>query len=297
EIAGNLGYAPSRVAGSLAGANSRLIAISVPTLGDAVFTDIVEGMQATLLSAGFDTMIETSDYDPAREHAWVERMIAWSPAAVVVSGVDRAEAVRERLSGSRIPTLELWDVAETPIDLCVGIDHHAAGLEMGRYLAGLGYRRPGYVGVSHGRDLRAEKRRAGLAAGFAEVGAGFVTDIRTDGTPSFETGMSGARAALVETTGAAPDVLCFLNDHLAFGGLVACEAAGLAVPERIGIVGFNALNINNVLPRRLTTSATPRKLMGATAARMLVAAIRGVRPRRAVTMPVELVPGATTRAR
>ena len=40
RIARRLGYSPSRVAGSLAAANSTLIGISVPTLFEAVFAEI-----------------------------------------------------------------------------------------------------------------------------------------------------------------------------------------------------------------------------------------------------------------
>ncbi|MEM8812007.1 MAG: LacI family DNA-binding transcriptional regulator [Pseudomonadota bacterium] len=60
-IARDLGYTPSRVAGSLAGATSNLIGISVPTLFDAVFAEIIEGMRASVLHAGYETIIETSD--------------------------------------------------------------------------------------------------------------------------------------------------------------------------------------------------------------------------------------------
>ena len=69
------------------------------------------------------------------------------------------------------------------------------------------------------------------------------------------------------------------------------------MPHDIGIAGFNGLNINNVLPRRLTTSITPRALMGKTAARMLVAAVRGIRTETRVAMPVRIDPGQTTRPR
>ena len=64
-------------------------------------------------AGGLETMIETSDYDPAREEAWVERMLAWSPAALVVTGVDRSE-VRDRLREAPFPVLELWDVTDRP---------------------------------------------------------------------------------------------------------------------------------------------------------------------------------------
>ncbi|MEM9144874.1 MAG: LacI family DNA-binding transcriptional regulator [Pseudomonadota bacterium] len=293
RLAAEMGYAPSRLAGSLARATSNLVCISVPTLFDAVFAEIISGMRVTLTHAGLETIIETSDYSRAREAAWIERMIKWSPAALVLSGVDHAPKARARLESAGIPVLEIWDVTPRPIDLCVGIDHRAAGAAMGRHLAGLGYRRPAYIGIRPGRDPRAEKRAAGLAEAFAEHGVALAQQ-RVDGPPSFETGHIGARRALARSP--RPDVLYFLNDHLAFGGLMACEAAGLSVPGDIGVAGFNGLNINDVLPRRLTTSETPREQMGKTAARLLVAAIRGVRPEPCLAMPVALAPGATTRA-
>ena len=292
KIADELGYVPSRLAGSLARATATLVCISVPTLFDGVFAEIVNGMRATFIHAGLETLIETSDYDPAREAAWIERMITWSPAGLLICGVDRDPAVRARLLEAKIPTVEFWDVTDEPIDLCIGLDHHAAGADLGRYLADLGYRRPAYVGIAKGRDLRSEKRAAGLKAAFAEVGAR-LRRVRVNGPPSFETGKIGAEKALGLTP--RPDVLCFLNDHLAFGGLTGCQSLGIAVPEEIGLAGFNDLNINNVLPRRMTTIRTPRMRMGQTSARLLVAALGGVRTETRVVLPVELVTGETTR--
>ncbi|MEO1493375.1 MAG: LacI family DNA-binding transcriptional regulator [Pseudomonadota bacterium] len=290
-LAEEMGYTPSRLAGSLAQATSTLVAISVPTLFDAVFAEIIGGMRETLAHAGLETILETSDYDTARESAWVERMITWSPAALVLSGVDHSPAVRARLRGAGLPVLELWDVTDDPIDLCVGIDHRAVGQDMGEHLLRLGYRAPAYIGIPPGRDPRAEKRLAGLMVAFAGAGID-VQVIRVDAAPSFEAGRDGTMDVLRQPE--RPDVVCYLNDHLAFGGAMACEAAGVDVPDQIGIAGFNGLNINNVLPRRLTTAVTPRALMGKTAARLLVAAIRGVRTDRRIAMPVPIHAGATT---
>jgi LacI family gluconate utilization system Gnt-I transcriptional repressor len=221
-------------------------------------------------------------------------MITWSPAALVLSGVDQAKDTRERLKGAGLPIMQLWDVTDDPIDLCVGVDHHAIGLEMGRHLIHLGYQAPAYVGIASGRDPRAEKRCAGLAEAFKEAGLS-LTYVRVDVAPSFEAGHIGMQQALDRPQ--RPDVVCFLNDHLAFGGLTMCQARGMDVPGDIGVVGFNGLNINNVLPRQITSTVTPRNLMGKTAARMLVAAIRNVRAERRITMPAPIHHGATTRPR
>ncbi|MEM8915076.1 MAG: LacI family DNA-binding transcriptional regulator, partial [Pseudomonadota bacterium] len=294
RVANRMGYRPNRMAGSLAAANSTLIGVSVPTLFDAVFAEIFDGMRAAFISAGFQTVIETTEYFEDREEQWVERMISWHPAGIILSGVHHSDGTRSKLAEARIPVLEIWDHSDEPIDLCVGINHNLAGYEMGQYLLNLGYRRPAYVGVEHNRDRRAEGRFDGLQKAFAEAGVALVTNTRIASRPSFEAGLAGVERVLNEAD-EPPDIIYFLNDHMAFGGMMACERYGLPVPERVAIVGFNGLNINAVLRKKITTSVTPRHQMGAKAAQMIVAKIFGARTDRHVQMPVEIFAGQTTR--
>ncbi len=293
RAAKRLGYRPNRNAVSLAASHSTLIGISLPTLFNEVFADILDGMRRTFDMAGFDLVIDNSDYDGQREEAWVERMIDWRPAGVILSGVDHSQRVRGQLRGAMIPTLEIWDQQDDPIDICVGVNHETAGAMIGAHLLGLGYRRPAFVGVEAGRDPRAEKRLAGLQRAFADGGLQVMVR-RSEKHASFEAGMNET-IALLATADKRPDCICYLNDHMAFGGLSTCEKLGIAVPDAIGIVGFNGLGINAVLPKPLTTVVTPRLLMGSMGARLLLARIHGAKVERRMVVPTELFPGRTTR--
>ncbi|MEM1049106.1 MAG: LacI family DNA-binding transcriptional regulator [Pseudomonadota bacterium] len=295
KAAKRLSYVPNSNARSLAVAHSDLIGISLPTFLDDVFADILEGMRSALDNAGFETVIDTTGYCERREEAWVDRMLAWHPAGVILGGVHHSPAVSASLKSARIPTLQTWDYTPDPIDICVGIDHFAAGGLAGSQLLERGYRRPGIVGVTRGRDLRAEARFAGFRDAFASAGVTDIPESRIDKHASFEAGMLGAQA-LLEQSRPVPDVLFFLSDHMAFGGLSACEAQDLRTPEDIGIMGFNGLGINTVLRRPLATIVSPRKQMGHLGARNLLARIHGVRTERHVALPVEFQPGGTLRS-
>lgn len=294
RTAKRMGYRPNRNARSLASDHSTLIGISLPTLFSDVFPEILDGMRATFDHAGFDTVIDTTDYNPAREADWVERMLDWNAAGLVLSGVDHAPELRQRLRDLRIPTLEIWDTTDDPIDICVGADHASAGLCLGQHLVACGYQRPAFVGVPEGRDRRADKRLSGLAAAFRAAGIADLPVQRIDRRAAFEAGSIATRA-LLDGAGAPPDVICYLNDHMAFGGLSVCMTRGLAVPEAIGIAGFNDLEINKILPLPITTVLTQRQLMGATGARNLVARIHGAVVERSVRIPTRLQEGRTTR--
>lgn len=294
QAAERLGYAPNRVAASLAAAHSTLIGVSVPTLADAVFAEIFTGMRGVLNKAGFQTIIDTTEYEREREAMWIERMLTWRPAGVILSGFDHSEKAQKQLRNAGIPILEIWDYSDSSVDLCVGIDHHKAGLAIGEHLLRLGYRRPAYVGIERNRDKRAEERLRGLKASFAVRGCSLCTYARVPDAPSFEGGKKGAEIIL-RSDGPEPDMIYFLNDHMAFGGLMACQETGLAVPRDIGIVGFNGLNINSVLDRPLTTTITPRNDIGRRGASLLVARILGAKTKTRLELPTVIFPGQTTR--
>ncbi len=295
KIAKRIGYEPSSVAGSLAAENSTLIGISVPTLEDAVFSEIFDGMRPVFNNAGFQTVFDTTEYQPKREERWIDRMISWRPAGIVLSGVDHSKSARRKLKNSGIPTLEIWDYSADPIDLCVGVDHYEIGYAMARHLLDLGYERPAYVGVEYQRDQRADKRMDGFRDAFEAEGHLLVGNVRLEEAVSFEAGKQGLIRVL-ETVSKPPDVVYFLNDHMAFGGMQECDSRGISVPDDLGIVGFNGLNINNVLPKQITTSITPRTLMGSTGSSLLVAHILKAANQKCVALPVKIFPGDTVRS-
>ncbi|MFN3846199.1 MAG: LacI family DNA-binding transcriptional regulator [Paracoccaceae bacterium] len=288
SLAKRLNYLPDMTARSMAVANSNLVGIALPTLFNDVFADVLSGMRGTFRSAGFATVIETTDYDRAREAEWVERLLSWRPAGIVLTGFDHDASVRRMLGGAGVPVVEIWDWRPDPIDLCVGIDHRAAGQELGAHVRDLGYRRPAFIGAPEGRDSRAEQRLVGLEQAFG----GSVPVVRPSQSNAFEAGLAGGDDLLRREL---PDVIFCLNDHIAFGALLACSAAGLTVPGDIGIVGFNGLPLAHVLPVPLTTMRTPRREMGVLAAQALLARRHGVAQGAGRCLTCTIVAGATTR--
>ncbi|MBM2575571.1 LacI family DNA-binding transcriptional regulator [Jannaschia sp. Os4] len=290
-LAADLGYVPDGHARALGAADSRIIGISVPNLFNDVFAQILDGMRRTLETAGYSSVVDTTDYDLSREQAWCDRMAAWRPAALVLTGCAHAPALREALRATGRPVVELWDVSDDPIDVCVGLDHRAAGAALAAHVVALGHRRPAFVGPPEGVDPRADARFAGIAATFAAAGAGAPGRVGVDDQSAFGAGARGMTALLAQ--GPRHDVVFFHNDNTAFGGLMTAEAAGLRVPEDIGIAGFNGLDLTRVMPRPLTTLKTPRRQIGLVAGQHLLARLNGVRPPARTVLAGRLVPGAT----
>ncbi|MEM9797859.1 MAG: LacI family DNA-binding transcriptional regulator [Pseudomonadota bacterium] len=294
QLAGEMGYMPNSNARALAVTDTKLIGISLPTLFNDVFADILAGLRRSFDQAGYSSVIDTTDYETERELNWAERTLAWQPAALILTGTDHDPRLRDRIARRPVAVLQVWDVTETPLDLCVGIDHFAAGITLGRHGVEMGYRRPAYIGAPEGRDPRADRRFQGIATAFSAAGAAEIRRIAVDGLNSFVAGAEGVRQI---DPRAPPDVIFFLTDNMAFGGLMAAETAGLDVPGDMGIIGFNGLDLMSVLPRPITTLHTPRRQIGLTGAQRLLARLNGVTVPKVTTLDCRLIPGGTTAPR
>ena len=102
---------------------------------------------------------------------------------------------------------------------------------------------------------------------------------------------SEAVTAMQDLLQANPDVKAVYahNDDMALGGYFHCLADGIAVPGRLALFGFNALDIAAAMPQPLTTIRTPRLEIGTAAAERLAAD----GPAETVDLGYELIAGAT----
>ena len=255
---------------------------------------MLDGLRSGLAKAQYSMVVHSNNYSLEEELAWVQRLMSWRPAGIVLTGVTHDKRVSKIIQNAGIPTAEIWDVSEDPIDFCVGVDHWDAGRSLARYAISKGYKRPGFVIGNVGHDPRADKRFLGACSAFCEAFECFEPAIETSLEQNqFKWGYSAT--LLLCQRNPRPDVILYVNDHLAIGGLSACEKVGISSPLDIGLIGFNDLDIASVMTRKLTTSRTPRHQIGLVAAQHLLARLNNVRVERSTRLRTKLLEGETTR--
>ena len=273
----SVGYVPNRIAGSLASADSNLIGVVIPSLSNIVFPEVLGGIHAALKPTHFQPVVGVTDYDIATEEALVRSLLAWKPAAMIVTGFDHTEATRRMLEQAGIRIAELMDIDPAPIDIAVGMSQSRAGYDTGRYLVQRGYRHFGYVGPDLSADRRAWRRYDGLVAALAAVGLSVEAHAFANGPTSTLAG----RAMTADMLARAPqvDVAVYANDDLAVGGVFHCLAGGIAIRQQLAIFGFNGLEIGRALPMPLSTIRSNRFRIGQMAVeRILESAVRPPAP-------------------
>jgi LacI family gluconate utilization system Gnt-I transcriptional repressor len=282
-----LGYVPNRIAGALASVGSNLVALVIPSVANIVFADVLSGAAPTLTGLGRQAVFAVTDYDPQLEEDLIESMLAWRPSGLIVAGVEHTERSVSMMRGAGIRIAEILDTDSPGLDIVVGYSNLEAGRMSARFIASRGRRKIGYLGDDLQRDRRAAKRHEGFRQALAEMGLQLADSEIVPSLSSIELGRNGLAVLLDRTPDL--DAVYFANDDLAIGGLFHCMARGVAVPERLALMGYNGLEVARLAPQPLSTIRTPRRLIGEMAAKLVCSQ----EPSGVHDVGFELIEGAT----
>ncbi|MDG1281862.1 MAG: LacI family DNA-binding transcriptional regulator [Pseudorhodobacter sp.] len=267
EAARSLGYVPNKIAGALASQRVNLVAVIIPSLSNMVYPEVMTGISNVLEDTGLQPVVGVTHYVPDREEAVLYEMLSWRPSGVILAGLEHTDAARAMLENAGIPIVEVMDIDGPAVDSVVGISHRRAGLEMAGAIVRAGYKRIGFLGTMMPHDHRARKRLDGLEEGLAQAGIQLADREYYSGGSALLKGREMTQAILART----PDIdfLYYSNDMIGAGGLLYCLEQGIDVPGKLGLAGFNGVELLEGLPRRLATMDACRLEIGRIAAEII----------------------------
>jgi LacI family gluconate utilization system Gnt-I transcriptional repressor len=176
----------------------------------------------------------------------------------------------------------------------VGISHRRAGRQMAEAILEAGYRRIAFLGTQMTNDFRAKKRLEGFEEALAKAGLTLADREFYSGGSALLKGREMTDAVLTRS----PDIdfLYYSNDMIGAGGLLYCLEKGLDVPGKIGLAGFNGVELLDGLPRKLATMDACRLEIGRRAAEIIAGkSHQGVVGGEVVELFPVLQPGDTIR--
>ena len=267
EAAKRLGYVPNKIAGALASQRVNLVAVIIPNLKNLVFPEVLTGISEGLEDTPLQPVVGVTDYRPEKEEQVLYEMLSWRPSGVILAGLEHTEASRAMLKASGIPIVQIMDSDGEAIDSLVGISHRRAGRVMAQEIVGAGYRRIGFLGTKMPMDHRARKRFEGFIHALAKEGLEIADQEFYEGGSALLKGREMTETILKRTPDL--DFLYYSNDMIGAGGLLYCMDNGIDVPQRLGLAGFNGVELLDGLPMRLATMDACRAEIGFEAARII----------------------------
>ena len=274
-VVAELGYVPNLVAGGLASARGRIVAMVIPNISGPIFASTIQGFSDTLSRHGYQLLLASSYFSAEQEESAVRAFLGWSPAALVLTSRFHSAGTEKMIAEADIPVVETWDYVPEREPLQIGFSHYEVGVSAARYLHARGYRRIAFVQNSAPGDFSALERRDGYAATLTELGLQpwvFAPDAEL---APFEAGKQAMQALMSHAM--PPDAIFFANDNLAAGGLLAGQRAGLKIPQDCAVLGFGDYPFAEMLLPSLSTIKPPALEIGVLAATRVLESL-GVLP-------------------
>ncbi|MEN3358784.1 MAG: hypothetical protein V7637_2766 [Mycobacteriales bacterium] len=283
DAARQLGYRRNTAARALN--LGRFQRIGVVSLGSSLYgpaTLLAELERAVRDTAYSLSVVSTVEGQPRGIADAIESLLGQGVDGIVLSEpIDEGQAVR-----LEVPVVSFGELAglEGPWVDITGLDGTAAGRVATEHLLRLGHRTVWHVAgpqsFGPARD-RASGWRNALAAG------GILEPPMLDGDWTPAAGYA-AGAALARTAGVT--AVFAGNDEMAIGVIRALNDAGLAVPERVSVVGFDDIPVAAYVSPPLTTIRQDFATMAARALALLIERIDGRgEPPEHDDLPIELV--------
>ena len=267
-----LGYVPNPAARHLATGRSNVIGVLIPSVTNSVFAEVLKGIYAVSEPSDYEVQLANTRYCAETEENALRLFASQKPAGLVVSGFDQSPTARKLLESLDCPVVQIMETGEDPVDVCVGFSHFHAAEAATRHLIAQGYQTPGFLGAR--MDPRTQRRFAGFKAE-AEAAGMFDPNRVVTSTEASSATKGAAMLRQVLTQAPEVDAIFCNNDDLALGALFEAQRMGLAVPQQLGICGFNDLEVMEAANPSLTSVRTRRFDMGKLAIEIILSRLAG----------------------
>ncbi|MBB97423.1 MAG: LacI family transcriptional regulator [Rhodobacteraceae bacterium] len=266
------GFVPNAIAGALASSKSRLISALVPSITNTVYASLVRAFSARMREADYQILLSETGLDPEEEERTIAAHLSRRPDAILLTGIHHSPRSRQMLLASGIPVVEVWDVTNSPIDICVGFNHEATGQAAAAFAHEQGHATAATI---HAIDERAHRRSQAFATRFAELTGTTATVVPTESMATIAQGRA-AMARLLDTGFRKGFVHCS-SDVMAHGVIIESTVRGFSVPEDIAVLGFGDQEFAGHVVPTISTIRVDREAFGRTAAEALLDRLDGGR--------------------
>jgi LacI family transcriptional regulator len=245
-----VGYVPNTQARALVSGRSRILGLIVSEITNPFFPELVQEFENLAVAQGYEVMVGSTNYDPARTESLIRRMMQRNVDGVAVMTFGIEGELVQKLVQHGFPLVFVDAGPDLPNVRLLKVNYGEGIREAVQHLAALGHRQIAFIaGPLHMRT--AATRRDAFREAMAELGLAVPAASIVEGRHTMESGKA-AMESLVKAAGLPTAVICS-NDMTAIGALHALDETTHKVPEDISVVGFDDIHLAQFMLPPLTT--------------------------------------------
>ena len=267
ESARLLRYAPNSAGRSLRRARSHLLALVVPDVTNATFTDLVNGVESRALDHGYSVLLASSPRMQPGSDGFTRLLDERVVDGVLLQKDDGAPAELVARALTHPERTVLINTGPVPGTTTIALDDEAAGALAAEHLIELGHRHIGFIGGVPTSDTSA-RRQQGVAAALERAGERLAPEHLTQLGYTYRSGRDAVRLLLSRRP--APTALVVGNVNAGIGVLAEAHQMGVSVPSELSVVAIHDIWPAITCTPALTTVRMPMAALGSMAVEVLL---------------------------
>jgi len=273
-----VGYLPNTQARALVSGRSHMLGLIVSEITNPFFPELVQEFENLAVAQGYEVLIGSTNYEPARTESLIRRMLQRNVDGVAVMTFGIEEELVQKLVEREFPLVFVDAGPNLPNIRVLKVDYGEGIRQAVQHLAALGHRRIAFI-TGPLRLRSAVARRDAFLKSMAELGLTVPAEHVVEGNHTMEGGI-GAMEQLTALRELPTAVMCS-NDMTAIGALHALFRTTHNVPQEISVVGFDDIHLAQFMLPPLTTVQMSCRDLATAAVEALRAGIERDHPRAA----------------
>jgi len=261
------GYIRNRAAQAIHGRRSGTVGLIVPTLDNAIFSNLIQAFSEQLNSNGFTMLVATHGYDLDREYQLLRSLLEHRVEGIGLIGLDHKDETYSLIERRETPSVAMWNYHTDTKISCVGADNTEAGKVIAQHIIDLGHKRIALVFPDTFENDRAANRLEGVLGVIEKADIQIPAEWHLN-TPYSIKNAREVSAPLLSAPNR-PTAIIAGNDVIAQGVIYAAQSLGLNVPADISVAGIGDFSGSAHLLPSLTTIKLRSNKVGQTAAMIL----------------------------
>lgn len=264
-------FVPNGSATTLKYGRSSTYGLIIPDITNPFFPEFIQSFEGILADINRNMLVATTASHPSKIHKTIHRMMVSQVEGIALLASEIETEPIESMMHNRVPlvTMDRRLVGKGLSD--VSVDSMKGMKQAVEHLYRLGHRSIGYIGGSVGPTISDHRRNSFLRA-LQEY------ELAADGrflrVGNYRIGGGEAAMEGILALDKQPTAIICANDLTAIGALRVLHRHDIAVPEYFSIIGFDDIELSDIVYPPLTTLHLPRHEL----ARKFVSALKAFEP-------------------
>lgn len=254
QAADELGYTPSALASGLSTGRTKLIGLISNNFHNPIFLEVFDLFTRGLQDRGLRPLLVNLSNETDPENS-LRMLRQYSVDGVIVASSTLPPSFAEAFAQADLPVVHSFGRwTRTPKVHLVTIDNVECGRMAARALVARGYKNPAFLGGPQSATST-QDRLEGFTNELCAI-SDVTPRVNFAGNYSFQAGRL-AMSEILNTTATNADAYFCADDVLSIGALSAIAESGFSVPDDIGIIGLNDMEMASWQNIDLTTIHQP----------------------------------------